>query len=1178
MKFFRQGVALALLGAGLSTAPMTVAHQASASPAPAAASAAAQDDGAVAGIRNAARGPVSLSTQPATGAVGFARAARGGDLLPGAAGEGKAAAAAKADRYLAAHGDAFGAGPDQLSRQKVEADQAGGWTATYTQSFRGVPVFGALLRAHVNDTGALTSVNGFAASDLDLSTSPRHSKAEAAQRALDFVKSSPTAAHNGADAATEGLEPTRNELVIYRDGAIKGEAGANHLAYAVEVADGHAVREQVIVDAGSGKILNRYSMTDQALDRELREAFINDNGTPGDPSDDYVDFTTVWEEGDPFPGTLNQDQQNLVESSGESYWFFKNAFNRDSYDGNGAKRITVNNDPRIRCPNANWNGQTTNYCDGVTSDDVVAHEWGHAYTEYTSGLIYQWQSGALNESYSDVWGETLDLINAREDEGEGDLDAKRPVGACSTHSPIVPRVRINAPANIAKNCLTGGYLGPDTFAPITQNAVYAQDVDEDGAGTAFTTTDGCTAPFDNAAAVAGKIVVIDRGGCTFVAKAQNAKAAGAAAVIIGNRDESPVGFSDPDTTLPVTVSIGLSDRESIKSALAGGQTVNITVEDAGGQRFDSFRWLVSEKSDAFGGPIRDMWAPNCHGDPGKVSDVQYSCSTDDQGGVHSNSGVPNHGYALLVDGGTYNGVTVKGIGLTKAAHLWYQAQTNYLTPVSGFEDMANALDASCADLTGRQLTKLSTDPNDRGTYTKTISAADCAQVSLMARAVELRRWPTQCDFGPQLDPNTPNPCGPGTGPKPSYTEDFEHGLGAWTPAGGGPVYPGGLEEQWRYTTDLPDGNKPAGSTGAAFGPAPDRGQCVGPDPGDFSSVNYLTSPDITVGAAGDVADSARLSFDHNIQTELGYDGGTVQLSTDDGATWDTIPADAYVFNEPTTLATAAAGSTNPLAGEDGFTGTDGGKIVSDWGTSIVNLSEVGVALGDTIKLRLAIGRDGCGGALGWWVDNVKVTTCKVLAPATLAATHTPEPSTFGSASSVAVTVSGTGGTPTGTVTVKEGGTTLGTAPLGANGKANVPLPATLGAGTHSLSVAYSGDGSFNTATTTASATVSKAASATTASADPRKVRKGKRFHAMVAVTAPGGTPAGAVEIYQGSKLLGTGMLGADGKVTIKISKKKAKKLKKGKNTLTAKYLGSANLSPSQADFVVKVKKHKRKRR
>ena len=58
-----------------------------------------------------------------------------------------------------------------------------------------------------------------------------------------------------------------------------------------------------------------------------------------------------------------------------------------------------------------------------------------------------------------------------------------------------------------------------------------------------------------------------------------------------------------------------------------------------------------------------MWTPTCMGDPGKVSDAEYFCGTDDGGGVHSNSGVPNHAYALTVDGGTYNGRTITGIGL-----------------------------------------------------------------------------------------------------------------------------------------------------------------------------------------------------------------------------------------------------------------------------------------------------------------------------------------------------------------------------------------------------------------------------------------------------------------------------------------------------------------------------------
>ena len=250
----------------------------------------------------------------------------------------------------------------------------------------------------------------------------------------------------------------------------------------------------VFIDANTGKPVNRYSMIDNALDRELYEA--SDDRRRRRPR-------TVWKEGDPFPGDLNAGPAEPGRTPpGESYWFFKNAFGRDSYDGNGAKRITVNNDPTIACPNANWNGVTTNYCDGVTSDDVVAHEWGHAYTEYTNGLIYQWQPGALNESYSDIWGETLDLINDREDEGEGDLDAKRPDGVCALDTPrrgssssitARPAIGRSAPPSPAD-------FGPTiTATGITDDVVVAIDAADP---TGPSTTDGCTA-FTNAAAVAG---------------------------------------------------------------------------------------------------------------------------------------------------------------------------------------------------------------------------------------------------------------------------------------------------------------------------------------------------------------------------------------------------------------------------------------------------------------------------------------------------------------------------------------------------------------------------------------------------------------------------------------------------------------------------------------------------
>ncbi len=60
----------------------------------------------------------------------------------------------------------------------------------------------------------------------------------------------------------------------------------------------------VFLDATTGKPVNRYSMMDDALDRELNEA----TGSR-DPA-----TSPVWQEGDPFPGTLDQDQQNEVNS------------------------------------------------------------------------------------------------------------------------------------------------------------------------------------------------------------------------------------------------------------------------------------------------------------------------------------------------------------------------------------------------------------------------------------------------------------------------------------------------------------------------------------------------------------------------------------------------------------------------------------------------------------------------------------------------------------------------------------------------------------------------------------------------------------------------------------------------------------------------------------------------
>ncbi len=943
MKIFQQSLSLALLVAGLAAVP-GMQLEASGQPA-------SEPDGSlVQQMRSEADGGIRVSTETATGKVGFVRApGTSGDLLPDVEGDTTAKAVAKATTYLERFGAAFGAEPDQLEQTAVTKD-AYGSTVTYTQRYQGVDVFGAELRAHLDGSGQLTSVNGFAAPDLSLDVTPRLSESEAASLAVNIVERT-------VEGATD-LDSASTELVIYRMGSTRGESGAAVLTWVVEVSNAGDVREKVFLDAKTGKVVNRFSMIAHALDRKLLEGSIDDKGTPT-PDDDTVKLTQVWAEGQPT-GSLNPSQLDLHDGTGEAYWLFKNAFNRDSYDGAGATMITVNNDPREDCPNASWNGATTNYCNGVTSDDTVAHEWAHAYTEYTSDLVYQWQSGAMNEAFSDIWGETVDQLNNRYNE--------QPEGPrttlCSKYSRGAVTFTINTPASIAGPC----NAAPASFGPVydatgkTSDVVVGRDRATDGTSA----TDGCTA-FTNASALSGKFVYVDRGACALVAKANNALAAGAIGIVVGNNDAAEAPFSMSGDTDIYGVMIGKADGQRIKSAVG---PVNVTVKAAdAGARDDSHRWLSGEGDPAFGGAIRDMWKPTCYGDPGKVSDAEYRCSTDDGGGVHSNSGVVNHAWALLVDGGTFNNVTVPAVGLDQSAAIFWRTQTEYLSPIADFRDLAAGLQAACTDMVGKPISVLTLVPNAAPTAADPVSRADCAAVASVIDAVELNLNPAQqCGFKPLLAKNAPKLCGRGFRTKVHWAENFEDGLKGWKRSQT-PVYPRAHGIPWRAAkgTAVPGGHR----SGVAYAPDPaDAGDCS-ETATDVSSLNSLTSPSVKVPEGK----TPRITFDHYVATEYGYDGGIVSYRVG-GGKFRRVPTSAYLFNKPG--ARMAADGTGPLADELAFTGTDGGKTTGSWGTSRIDLRKLAKP-GQKLQLRFDFGIDGCGGVDGWYIDNLKVATCKAKA-------------------------------------------------------------------------------------------------------------------------------------------------------------------------------------------------------
>ena len=651
-----------------------------------------------------------------------------------------------------------------------KTDNYGFRHVTLQKSYKGVPIFDGQLRFHYNKNGQLATFNGNVFNFKNNNPIPTLSEEIAKARGKKHV------VNFGNYEKFKDLSATKSTLYFYQKNLISGGQGAVHLVYQIELKNNAGAREYVMVDAHDGSLVEKYTGTHEVLDRKLYNQSI-------------LPANLVWQEGNAFPGTLNVWQQSEIESAGHMYYMMKNAFNYTSYNNADATMITTHNNPNIQCPNANWNGVSANYCDQTAADDVVAHEWGHAYTEYTNDLIYAFQSGALNESYSDIWGETVDQIN---------------------------------------------------------------------------------------------------------------------------------GYFD-----------------------AGETAAN--------------KWEMGEKASAFGGAIRNMYNPNLHGHPGRVGDPMFHCDQSDGGGVHLNSGVHNHAYSLLADGGVYNGQVINGIGLTKAAHIFWYAQNIYVTQTTNFAEQADNLLDAANMLIGEPLKALSTGSADPGLFAGTITAADVAELEKVLLATEM----TLSHSCEPLLTAVPDKCVLSESATNIYVEDFEDGLTGWTTAASG----ANSATTWAAVANPANGN----STGVAFGATLDGGNCSNVS---FAALRTLTSPSITIPSGSST--NLFLSFDHYLATEFGYDGGNISFSVNGGA-YSLVPLSAFTANRYNV--TFATDSDNPVEGQAAFSGTDGGEITGSWGQSRINLTTLGVDPGESVQFRFNLSQDGCGALDGWYIDNVNVYTC-----------------------------------------------------------------------------------------------------------------------------------------------------------------------------------------------------------
>jgi len=156
------------------------------------------------------------------------------------------------------------------------------------------------------------------------------------------------------------------------------------------------------------------------------ETYIMGDGTNYGNANFLVDNDNSWtaQEYD------NPNNDNVVLdahwASMMTYDYFLEVHNRNSIDDDGfTLRNYVNADLTAfgfnSSDNAFWDGQRMTYGEGsnlnpLVSIDIVAHEIGHGLDEFTSDLIYQNESGAIDESLSDIWGAMVEFYAAPEKE------------------------------------------------------------------------------------------------------------------------------------------------------------------------------------------------------------------------------------------------------------------------------------------------------------------------------------------------------------------------------------------------------------------------------------------------------------------------------------------------------------------------------------------------------------------------------------------------------------------------------------------------------------------------------------------------------------------------------------------------------------------------------------------
>lgn len=364
-----------------------------------------------------------------------------------------------ADRFLRSQRLA-----QHLSPVQEQHDQLDQTHVRYGQAYQGVPVFGAQLIVHLDADTTVSSSSGRILSAPQVDTRPDITAEEATHLAQQYWQQSYHTSMATVQSST---------LYIFDKGFILHQPTSDpHLVWEIILNQtSPRARERFYIDAHTGQLV--YTMNDirHAINRRVYDC------SRGVCLLDFSFLGYIYgrSEGKPVRGTNpiygGTDVDDVYSIVNTTHNYYSVSFGRDGANnqgglGDGVYSAATNTDVYTYidgvtpddCPNAYFDGYSINFCYALVTTDVTAHEYTHGVSAFSiagGGFVYSGESGAIDEAYSDIFGEAVEYYS----QGSNDWKMGTTLNAPGLSGPLRD---LATPANLTDDVLGTPY--PDKFS------------------------------------------------------------------------------------------------------------------------------------------------------------------------------------------------------------------------------------------------------------------------------------------------------------------------------------------------------------------------------------------------------------------------------------------------------------------------------------------------------------------------------------------------------------------------------------------------------------------------------------------------------------------------------------------------------------------------------------------